>query len=380
MSRGAMQRTSSSVPSGLLIVGRAGLAALLAVLVLMSLLQHAPSERWWIELSRYLPYYWLLLPCALALVASFWLGRAWVLVALAALGWLGIVTMGFSWPAAAPAAAAAVASAVTVTAAAEAAAPDANRVRLMTYNIKAGFAARRPDGVAALGREVARHDPDIVVMQDADGLVAERGAPAVSQGPVFGLPHVYALGQYVVASRFALRGCAPGQIDHDNERHRTLRCTVAVRGVDLTLVTAHFVSPRGGLLATRTEGLEGRSEWQLNLQRRLAQARALAGDVRSLPRPLIVAGDLNATEKSPVVQALLAAGLRDAFSAAGRGYGFTYGQSMRAGLSFLRIDHILASPDIGIATSFEGGGTASEHRPVIADLILPAPAVRPPAP
>jgi len=73
-----------------------------------------------------------------------------------------------------------------------------------------------------------------------------------------------------------------------------------------------------------------------------------------------------------VIQALLAVGLRDAFASAGRGWGFTYGHTLRPRVSFLRIDHVLVSDDVAAVRSFVGGKEASDHRPVIADLRLPA--------
>ena len=308
---------------------------------------------WWFELSRYLPYYWIALPCLTALVLAFVLGRAWVALGVANLLLLAFVTTGFTWHAGA-------------------AIPDgAQRIRLMSYNIKAAQAMQRPGGVAALETEVRRHAPDIVVMQDAHGLRVERGAPAqVDGGALFGLPYVHALGQYIVASRYPLRACTPGQIGFRNESHRYLRCDVDIEGHALTVVTAHFQSPRGGLSATRREGLEGADEWQQNYQDRLTQARALARSLADIPRPLVVAGDLNAPESSPVVGTLLDTGLRDAFSSAGRGWGYTYGHTLKRAVAFLRIDHILVSADIGVAATRVGDGTASDHRPVIADIIL----------
>jgi endonuclease/exonuclease/phosphatase (EEP) superfamily protein YafD len=123
-------------------------------------------------------------------------------------------------------------------------------------------------------------------------------------------------------------------------------------------------------MATRREGLDGAGAWERNFESRLAQSRALAEQVARMPRPLVVAGDLNAPESSPVVRQLLAAGLSDSFAAAGRGHGFSYGHALRAGRSFLRIDHVLASADVSFARSIVGGAEASEHRPVIADLLL----------
>ncbi len=71
-----------------------------------------------------------------------------------------------------------------------------------------------------------------------------------------------------------------------------------------------------------------------------------------------------------VVRNLLYTGLRDAFSSAAFGYGYTHGHSLRFGLSFNRIDHILVSDDIGVGDAIVGGRKGSEHRPVIADLWL----------
>ena len=86
--------------------------------------------------------------------------------------------------------------------------------------------------------------------------------------------------------------------------------------------------------------------------------------------PVILAGDLNADEHSPVVRSLLATGLRDAFGSAGLGYGYTYGHDLRPGFSFLRIDHVLVAGSIGVRDCRVGGRDGSEHRPVIADLFV----------
>lgn len=103
---------------------------------------------------------------------------------------------------------------------------------------------------------------------------------------------------------------------------------------------------------------------------RLTQAELLANELAAGVGPMIVAGDFNAPEKSAVVGALLAAGLRDAFSSAGVSYGYTWGHALRLWISFFRIDHILVSPTLGVRDCFIGGKEGSEHRPVIADLLL----------
>ena len=179
---------------------------------------------------------------------------------------------------------------------------------------------------------------------------------------------VYQFGQYIVASRWPLQNCQLGGIPIAGRSHGFVVCQVQVHGVTLNVVTVHFLSPRDGLNAARKEGFDGMGDWQQNMLARLEQAGLLAEHLRLMSGPTVLGGDLNAPEASAVVQTLLNTGLRDAFSAAGSGYGYTHGHHLLRGLSFLRIDHILVSKDIGVSDAFAGGREASQHRPVIADL------------
>ena len=329
---------------------RATVALLIAGLVLLTLAQRAGTDGpWWLELSRYLPYPALLAPALLALLLSCWLGWRWVAASVLTLGLVSTLAMGLAWGR-----------------------PDAGTLplRFMTYNIKAYLAVGRPDGFGALAREVALHRPDIVVAQDSFGASRAQAAAIWPGGRAFGLPHSFTAGQYLIASRHPLRSCATGRIDYRNQQHAYVRCVVEVDGIAVNVVTAHFESPRDGLNAARREGLDGAGDWQQNFEDRLGQSRALARDLAGSASPLIVAGDLNAPESSPVVRALLQLGLRDAYTSAGRGYGYSYGQALRVGFSFLRIDHVLVSPEIGVTDAFAGSAGPSEHRPVIADLLL----------
>ena len=326
-------------------------------LLLTAIQQFASVGPWWLELSRYLPYPAVLAPTVLALLLSFWIGVRWVLTSSLALVLVIVFSMGFEW---------------------NGVQDGDSHVRLMTYNIMAFKAVQRDGGLVELAQEVALHDPDILVMQDAGALLGERASTVLPREPVFGLPEVYVAGQYIVASRLPLRRCVVDYFGARSEGTSYVHCVVMVRGVELNVVTAHFESPRNGLNAARHEGLDGIDEWRRNYEYRLAQARALAIDLRDIGRPLIVAGDLNAPESSPVIRALLPAGLRDAFSSVGRGFGYSYGHALRVGFSFLRIDHILVSPEIGLRRCFAGNAQASEHRPVITDLVMPRPQPREP--
>jgi len=310
-----------------------------------------------VALSQYLPFPAYVLPALAAVVVAFiclgWVWRGLTLLALAvSLTWLMGLCMG---------------------------SPEEGhkRVRFMTYNVKSYLAIKRPGGVEALAHEVFEHQPDILVMQDAGQLVdAEGNAQSAALLRVVGKgwPHAYATDEYVVLSRWPIKRCRNGAIPVGNDPHVFAHCDIDVDGVKLDVITVHLITPRKGLVAKhrgQSSRWLGVGEWQDNMLLRVRQTGLLAEYLRQLPPgPRIVAGDLNATEPSVVVQSLINTGLRDAYSSASVGYGFTHGHSLLKGLSFLRIDHILVSPDIAVADAFTGGAQASQHRPVIADLYL----------
>ena len=306
------------------------------------------ATHWAVELFRYVPYLAWLVPAVLALGLSLWLGCAWRIAATLALALVVGPVMGLHCGRA-----------------------DAgyDGVRFMTFNIKSYLATYKFGGFAEIVEEIERHNPDVLVMQDAQSSGSESTDDVVVRLKR-GLAgrQVYAAGELVVASRFPMRNCHTEDLSFGKHERQYVRCTVRAHGTDIDVVTAHFDSPRNGLNATRHERLDGLDDWRENFERRIEQAGKLVLSITERPRPLIVAGDLNAPESSPVVQALLQTGLRDAFSSAGTGYGFTHGHSLRPGISFLRIDHILVSADIGVKNCFVGEPDASDHRPVIADL------------
>lgn len=303
----------------------------------------------WIELLRYVPYPAWLAPALAVFLAAWALGWRWRLAAALSPLLIAGVVMDPAWGE-----------------------PDngSGRLRVMTYNIKSYLAEEQVGGFDRLGQEIARHDADLIVMQDADEF-NKPGArlPAPLQAALQGRQLVQR-GEYMIASRVPLRDCRTPPMPGKRSADHYLRCVITVEGREIDLVTLHLFSPRSGLNAARHDRLAGLDEWQFNLDVRRNQVRAVVADLARQPRPLIVAGDFNLPQASPLMRQLLDAGLRDAFSSAGRGYGFTHGHSLRPYISFLRIDHILVSPDIGVREAFAGGSEGSAHRPVIADLLV----------
>ena len=306
----------------------------------------------WVDLIRYAPHPLLLAPLGLATGAAAVLGRAWLLAGIAAVVLFVVAVLDFNVGRPEPGPA---------------------TLRVMTWNAKAHFARIKPGGIDAIAREIARHDPDLVVLQDAEfdediAIVPDPVRAAVGREPA-----VFVSGQYVVVSRLPMRDCHDGHVDGLRQMHPYVRCTVTAAGVDIDVVNVHLPSPREGLNAARFQWVDGLDDWARNFAERIAQSAAIVRDLAGPPRPLIVAGDLNAPERSPVVRQMLDMGLRDAFSQAGTGFGYTHGHALKPRFSFLRIDHILVSRHFGVLRVDTGTAKASEHRPVIADLGLRAP-------
>jgi endonuclease/exonuclease/phosphatase family metal-dependent hydrolase len=307
-------------------------------------------EQWWaLAFLQYVPYYLFLVPALIAFAVSMKLTTKWKLVSSATLVLVLTIVMGLSLG--------------TGDAGTEG-------IRVMTYNVKDYIALDSPEGLAIISDEVARHDPDILMFQDAGRLNSKKETNPSALTALYGDRQVYTFGQYVIASRYPLRECKPGSISYRGRQHTFVRCIADTGFTQIDLYTAHFLTPRDGLNAVRHEQLSGVDEWEQNVADRMVQAEALANAVKASVRPVILAGDFNAPDHSLVIRTLLSAGIRDAFAAAGTGYGYTYGHSFRPGLSFLRIDHIFVSPSIGVRDCFVGGNLASPHRPVIADLTL----------
>jgi len=300
----------------------------------------------------YLPYPVHLLPALVGVLLSFALGRGWRLLALFGLALVLWPVMGLE---------------ISTGDVAQGRRP----LRVLTYNVKAYLASGRPDGFARLGQEIRRHRPDLVALQDANEPALLRRLGIGPLTTLTGLPYRYAVGQFMLASRFPLRECALGTNAAGRFIDTWVRCVVDIDGRAIDVYSAHLPTPRQGLNAARQEALDGVDDWEHNVAARMARARDLAAVLRTRSRPVIVAGDLNAPPPSLALRTLLDTGLHDAFARAGAGFGYTYGHALRPGFSFLRLDHVLVSAEFGVAACTVGADTASEHRPVIADLWLP---------
>jgi len=90
------------------------------------------------------------------------------------------------------------------------------------------------------------------------------------------------------------------------------------------------------------------------------------------PKPLIVAGDFNATTDDRPFQRILGLGLSDAAVLAGDGWEMTWPRNQAWVIPYVRIDHILLSKALTVTGYRLGTGKGSDHFPVVVDLAFRA--------
>ena len=320
-----------------------------AILAVVAGVNHFGADNWWLgAFNLYLPQVFWAVPALLLGLALLGKGR-WVWLPVLYLAWVLGPIMGLRWSPQDP--------------------PELGSVRIRVMTCNAKFGMRDP---AELQREIRRYQPQLVLLQDSPGLSAG-WAEALFKGW-----QIRTSGQFVLASKFPLGPAEILKVAIPHGHEAFLRCQVKLGGTAVTVFNVHFQSPRESLNAFRSDrsGLDAAAELEQNAAVRLEQAQVVAELVRSEPGPVIVAGDFNSPETSRVCATLREAGLADAFSAGGRGYGYTYGHFLLQHrlpwlhLSWMRIDHIMVDSRTGVWRCWSGTDKASDHRPVFADLWL----------
>jgi endonuclease/exonuclease/phosphatase family metal-dependent hydrolase len=237
----------------------------------------------------------------------------------------------------------------------------------MSYNIQYGGGDL--DGTAAAIRAAA---PDVVALQEVDVHWAERSGFAdqaaalgarlgmeVRFAPIYRLPGadptrpprefgVALLSRYPIV-RFendsltrlstqdanATPAPAPGLLD----------ATIDVRGTRVRVLTTHL-------------------DYRADPAVRACQVAELLALTGPSGTPTLLLGDLNAPPDAPELQPLLRR-LRDAWPHSA-GPGLTY----PAAAPTKRIDYVLVSPDVRVRAARVPDTRASDHRPVVVDLVL----------
>jgi endonuclease/exonuclease/phosphatase (EEP) superfamily protein YafD len=214
----------------------------------------------------------------------------------------------------------------------------------------ANLHAANPD-VASIAEEIRAAAPDLVALQEVDH---DAAAGLLRSGVLARFPYQVTEirnGPPGIAlwSRFPLAD--PEVLDTGGMPR--IRATVLLGARRLRVYNVHVVAPVG----------EDRARWK-------AELRRVEEELRRERRPLVVAGDFNATRHHPSFRRLLSFGLADAHERRGRGWAATWPRGRWPLPPLMRLDHVLVTPDVGVRSVKEGVGQGSDHRPVVAELVL----------
>ena len=334
------------------------ICAYVAILVALTVLNRIGADRWWFgALNLYLPQVVWAIPGIVLAAVAFTSARQWIWAPLLCVVWVAGPVMGFCWPMHSPQEL-----------------PGSLPLRVMTWNVKYGN--RDKFAHLALRHDIDSYNPAIVLMQDSGRAL---NGPL---GDFFRTWNVRINGQYVIASKLPIGELQIRKISFEGEEHTCVRTQIKLGETMVTLYNVHFLTPRHGLNEFR--GVKSDPEklpnaiqrFKINVEARHTQVQALREYVRQEQGPVIVAGDLNSPDASWVCATLRDIGLHDAFAEGGKGYGYTYGHFLLRNVapiintSWMRIDHIMMSSQFQSKRCWTGTGDASDHRPVIADLVL----------
>lgn len=230
------------------------------------------------------------------------------------------------------------------------------RLRVMTFNIHGGRPAVGAVDLVAIADVIRRLKPDLVglqevhrylpppyVFRDQPRLLAKLTGMELKFGRTLGLGPV-AYGNAVLSQTPAVVQSLPLPVTRQWkgwEPRSLMEARVTLGGR-----VVHFLNTHLGLTP----------------EQRVLQARRLADRVRRFAGPVILAGDLNAVEDSVELRILAESGLMDCASG---GQSTFPAESPRC-----RIDHLLVSRHFEVERCFAEETTASDHRPLVADLIL----------
>jgi vancomycin resistance protein VanJ len=235
-----------------------------------------------------------------------------------------------------------------------------DRLRVMTYNIGGG--RFEPAELERLVTEIA---PDIAGFQECGGLVDARRFRELGF-------HVHESRSQCLLSRHPIRTSEvrdPRDVWAMNGSGAIVRYEIDTPAGLVNFANLHLETVRDGLGAVMGRRLKGVPELEANIRQRAFESRIAREWVRRGSAPTIVVGDFN----MPVESAIYAeywSDYQNAFSVAGLGLGVSKATRWHG----VRIDHVLAGPEWACKSAFVARHLGLDHRPVVAEFELRAPA------
>jgi endonuclease/exonuclease/phosphatase (EEP) superfamily protein YafD len=232
-------------------------------------------------------------------------------------------------------------------------------IRVVTYNVAGGASLN-----TSLPWIIEETRGDIFGFQECgSGLAtAVRELPDIAWS-------TYIQGSLCLVSRYPITGARQLEREHIRAARGSgmvIEYTIDLSGRDIHLTNLHLDTPRAGLAPVRAGDLEeGFANLQSKSLVRDIESRQARSWVDAGKGAIVVLGDFNLPVES-VIYKRHWGDLRNAFSHIGLGFGFTrYAGWIRA-----RIDHVLVGDGWHVESAYVGPDFGSDHRPMIADLIL----------
>ncbi|HKO16316.1 MAG TPA: endonuclease/exonuclease/phosphatase family protein, partial [Gemmatimonadaceae bacterium] len=242
-------------------------------------------------------------------------------------------------------------------------------LRVMTYNIRSGNG-----DLAGTAAAIRAQAPDLVALQEVDVHWAERSGfadQATELGQRLGMPVRF-------ARIYQLPAATPGAPPREFGVALLSRFPfLAFHDDTLTRLSTQDSNPvprpMPGLLdavvnvrGTAVRVFDTHLDYRRDPRVRMTQVAEMLARLGDLSQPTLVFGDLNAAPDAPELQPLLAR-LHDAWSV-DTAPGFTY----PADAPRERIDYVLVSPQFSVRSARVPETQASDHRPVVVELVLEA--------
>jgi len=227
---------------------------------------------------------------------------------------------------------------------------EGTRITVMTANIL----YRHPDP-ARIVEQIEANRPDIVFFQEYDARAHAILEPLLAGAYPY---RVHAAHEHApeeaVFSRIPLSGVRQALVE---KGILNLVAVADVNGTPVTLQSVHLRAPMGlGHFAVHRAGVAWFKGW-----------------LPTVEGPLILAGDFNSVAHSQTGAMFRGEGLHDAFASAGSGLGWTWPAiTVLRHLPGFRIDRVLYRGGIRCERAWVGPAHGSDHRPVYAELVIPA--------
>ena len=239
------------------------------------------------------------------------------------------------------------------------------RLRVMTANV-----LYLTDDGTAIEPLIRSESPDLICLQELNPRLAEELVARLGKDYPYDtlLPEEDTSGLGLF-SRYPLHDVE--EIPDPAWQHGAQAATIRVTGRPVLVLNVHAVP----LIFAFHHG-HSTADVEERYREREEEARLWRDRVAQHDGPVIVAGDLNATDQN-LSYRLLAAELQDAHRQAGQGLGHTWpayrGWVGRIPLveRMWRVDYVLASEEWQVASSrVDRRGSGADHLPVVADLVL----------